>query len=90
MQSEASSLSNILTQEEIDALLNPQETVEKTNPLQLLKTTTPPKKYPALEKYMENFCRSIMTSLHQLTQMENIRTNIQSFVFGNDYVGVFV
>lgn len=79
---ETSSLSNILTQEEIDVLLNPQETVEKTDMLQLLKTTTPPKKYPALEKYMDAFCRSIMTSLHQLTQTENIHTNIQSFVFG--------
>ena len=80
---ETSSLSNILTQEEIDALLTPQEeTVEKTNPLQLLKTAAPPKRYPTLEKYMDAFCRSIMTSLHQLTQTENIHTSIQSFVFG--------
>ena len=80
---ETSSLSNILTQEEIDALLNPQEeTVEKTNSLQLLKTAAPPKRYPALEKYMDAFCRSIMTSLHQLTQMENIHTSLQSLVFG--------
>lgn len=79
---ETSSLSNILTQEEIDALLNPQEEMPKTNSLQLLKTAAPPKRYPALEKYMDAFCRSVMTSLHQLTQTENIHTSIQSFVFG--------
>ncbi|MBO5997787.1 MAG: FliM/FliN family flagellar motor switch protein [Alphaproteobacteria bacterium] len=82
MQAETSSLSNILTQEEIDALLNPQEPAPKSNPFQLLKTTTAPRKYPALEKYIDAFCRSIMTSLHQLTQTENVSATVQSFVFG--------
>lgn len=79
---ETSSLSNILTQEEIDALLNPEAQKEKNNPLELLKTAQPPKKYPVLEKNMDAFCRALTTSLHQLTQSENIRVDIQSFIFG--------
>ncbi len=79
---ESSSLSNILSQEEIDALLNSEDESVKSSPLQLLKTAQAPKKYPELEKSMDAFSRSMMTSLHQMTQSENIRVDIQSFIYG--------
>ena len=82
MQPETSALSNILTQEEIDALLMPQEQDKKAAPQNLLKNAMPVKKYPELEKNMDALSRSLMTTLHHITQSENIRIDIQSFIFG--------
>lgn len=82
MISETTALTDILTQEEIDALLEPEKNEKKTQAQELLKNATPAKKYPELEKNMDAFCRALMTSLYQTTKTENIRIDIQSFIFG--------
>ena len=82
MQLDTSALSNILTQEEIDALLVPEEKKTETNPLNLLKNAQPSKKYPELEKKIDAFGRSLIGTLHHLTQTENISVQTQSFIFG--------
>ena len=53
MQLDTSALSNILSQEEIDALLLPDESRAETNPLNLLKNAQPAKKYPELDRPAE-------------------------------------
>ncbi|MBE6450028.1 MAG: hypothetical protein E7013_05025 [Alphaproteobacteria bacterium] len=82
MQLDTSALSNILTQEEIDALLLPEEQKTETNPLNLLKNAQPAKKYPELEKKIDAFGRALIGTLHHLTQIENISVQTQSFIFG--------
>ena len=82
MTSETTALSNILTQEEIDALLA-DDNLEKKRPAhELVKNALPTKKYPELEKNMDAFSRALMMTLYKLTQSENIQIDIQSFIFG--------
>jgi flagellar motor switch protein FliM len=82
MLSDTSALSNILTQEEIDALLEPQANERKTFPQDLLKNAPPARKYPKLEEHLDALCRSLISTLRTTTQSENIRIDVQSFIFG--------
>ncbi len=77
----AHDLSNILTQEEIDALLSPQEP-ENKSPMQLVKTNQGVKPLPELEKYIDSFSRHVTTTFRNITEAENISVKVQTFIKG--------
>ena len=77
----AHDLSNILTQEEIDALLSPQEP-ENKSPMQLVKTNQGVKPMPELEKYIDSFSRHVTTTFRNITEAENISVKVQTFIKG--------
>ena len=77
----ANELSNILTQEEIDALLSPQDEQSKS-PLHLVKTNQGVKPMPELEKYIDSFSRHLTTTFRNVTEAENISIKVQSFIKG--------
>lgn len=83
MIDKSSSLNNILTQEEIDALLNPEEgEPQHTNAVNLLKNNTHARPLPEFEKEVDSFARHFVGSLRRLTESENIAVRVSSFISG--------
>ncbi len=82
MMSDTSALSDLLTQEEIDALLNVNDTLPKADLSKLLKTGTQEKKFPVLEKSIDAFGRLLIPSIQKITQAEDISVSLQSFICG--------
>ncbi len=77
----AHDLNNILTQEEIDALLSSEEPQNKS-PTQLVKTNQGMKPMPELEKYVDSFSRHVTTTFRNMTDGENIAIKVQAFIKG--------
>ncbi len=83
------SLQNILSQEEIDALLTPAETSPD-----ILQTLTQPKeeikpeKHPAFERRLDTFARSLITTLRRFTEGQEISVTLRTFIAGQ--LGTFL
>jgi len=73
MTAETSALSNLLTQEELDALLN----TEHKNLSQLIQTTSAQNQYPKLKENVESLSRFFVTTLQKQTQAQNVAIALQ-------------
>lgn len=82
MIQDASALSNILTQEEIDALLTPAVEEKKASTFELVKNAPPAQHYPLFEKKLDALCRYLAMTIKKITSSDNIQASVQSFITG--------
>lgn len=75
--------SDILSQEEIDALLHPSSGGTKQNAnSDLIKTALPSMASPLLQQYVDSLCRHLTTTLRQTIKTDNISVTLQSLISG--------
>ncbi len=76
------SLQNILSQEEIDALLSPRDNTLSLNTLLTPKEKAKPEIYPSFERHLDIFSRTLITTLRHVTEGKNISVNLSSYISG--------
>ena len=77
------SLQDVLSQEEIDALLAPAETTPPVfNTLLKPKEEIKTESLPAFERHLDVFARTLITSLRRLTEGQDIFVTVRTFIAG--------
>lgn len=77
------SLQNILSQEEIDALLSPAETTpDSLDALLKPKDEIKSESHPAFERRLDVFARTFITTLRRLTEGQDISVTLRTFIAG--------
>ena len=79
MSVNTSVLSDLLTQEELDALL---KTEDKKLP-DLIKVAQQQKKFPLFEKNIDSFSRFLIQTIQKLTQADNLTSEIKEISFNH-------